>query len=61
MNLDRPIGASNEIDRVSKSNNSLSIGAKQNALRQTFFAFYDFLQIYLRKIQIEFFLKFFMI
>ena len=30
--LDRPIGASNEIDRVSKFDNSLSFGAKQNAL-----------------------------
>ena len=31
-------GPSNEIDRVSKFNNSLSFGAKQNALRQIFFA-----------------------
>ena len=29
---------SNEIDRVSKFDNSLSFGAKQNALRQIFFA-----------------------
>ena len=35
--LDRPIGASNEIDRVSKFDNFLSFGAKQNALRQIFF------------------------
>ena len=36
--LHRPIEASNEIDRVSKFDNSLSFGAKQNALRQIFFA-----------------------
>ena len=30
-------GPSNEIDRVSKFDNSLSFGAKQNALRQIFF------------------------
>ena len=35
--LDRPIGASDEIDRVSKFDNSLSFGAKQNALQQIFF------------------------
>ena len=34
MTLDRAIGASNEIDKVSKFDNSLSFGAKQNALRQ---------------------------
>ena len=36
--LHRPIEASNEIDRVSKFDNSLSFGAKHNALRQIFFA-----------------------
>ena len=36
--LDRPNEASNEIERVSKFYNSLSFGAKQNALRQIFFA-----------------------
>ena len=36
--LFRLIEASNEIDRVSKFDNSLSFGAKQNALRQIFFA-----------------------
>ena len=36
------IGASNEIDRVSKFDNSLSFGAKQNALRQIFFALWFF-------------------
>ena len=35
--LNQPIGASNEIDRVSKFDNSLSFGAQQNALRQIFF------------------------
>ena len=38
VHLIRLIGASNEIDRVSKFDNSLSFGAKQNALRQIFFA-----------------------
>ena len=46
--LYQPIGASDEIDRVSKSDNSLSFGAKR----------FDFLKIYLRKIQMEFFLDF---
>ena len=36
--LDRPNELSNEIDRVSKFDNFLSFGAKQNALRQQFFA-----------------------
>ena len=36
--LIRLIGPSNEIDRVSEFDNSLSFGAKQNALRQIFFA-----------------------
>ena len=36
--LHRANEPSNEMDRVSKSNNSLSFGAKQNALRQIFFA-----------------------
>ena len=40
--------------RESKSYNSLSFGAKQNAL-QKYFSRYDFLKIYLQKIQIEFF------
>ena len=38
VGLIRLIEASNEIDRVSKFDNSLSFGAKQNALRQIFFA-----------------------
>ena len=36
--LHRPNVASDEIDWVSKFDNSLSFGAKQNALRQIFFA-----------------------
>ena len=36
--LFRLIAPSDEIDRVSKFDNSLSFGAKQNALRQKFFA-----------------------
>ena len=38
VNLIGLIGASNEINRVSKFNNYLSFGAKQNALRHIFFA-----------------------
>ena len=33
----RLIGASNDIDRVSRFNNSLSFGAKQKSLGQIFF------------------------
>ena len=36
--LHRPNVASNEIDRVSKFDNSLSFGAKQKSLGQIFFA-----------------------
>ena len=36
--LDQSIGASNEIDGVSKFDNSLSFGAIQNTLPQIFFA-----------------------
>ena len=44
-----PIGLnepSNEIDRVSKFDNSLSFGAKQNALRQIFFALWFFKDLF---------------
>jgi len=44
--LHRPIEASNEIDRVSKFDNSLSFGAKQNALRQIFFALWFFKDLF---------------
>ena len=47
-NLHRPIGASNEIDRVSKFDNSLSFGAKQNALRQIFFALWFFKDLFMK-------------
>ena len=46
--LHRPIGASNEIDRVSKFDNSLSFGAKQNALRQIFFALWFFKDLFMK-------------
>ena len=38
----RLIGASNEIDRVSEFDNSLSFGAKQNALQQIIYALWIF-------------------
>ena len=44
-NLHRP----NEIDRVSKFDNSLSFGAKQNALQQIFFALWFFLRFFYEK------------
>ena len=40
--------ASNEIDRVSKFNNSLSFGAKQNALQQIFFALWFFKDLFMK-------------
>ena len=42
VGVSRANGASNEIDRVSKFNNSLSFCAKQNAPRQIFFALWFF-------------------
>ena len=45
-NLHRPIGASNEIDRVSKFDNSLSFGTKQSALQQIFFALWFFKDLF---------------
>ena len=44
--LHRPNEPSNEIDRVSKFDNSLSFGAKQNALRQIFFALWFFKDLF---------------
>ena len=41
--LHRPIEASNEIDRVSKFDNSLSFGPKQNVLRQIFLELFRFI------------------
>ena len=46
--LHRPNEASNEIDRVSKFDNSLSFGAKQNALRQIFFALWFFKDLFMK-------------
>ena len=53
--LHRPIGASNEIDRVSKFDNSLSFGAKQNALRQIFFALWFFKDLFTKDLYRIFF------
>ena len=55
--LNWAIGASNEIDRVSKFDNLLSFGAKQNFLQQIFFELWIF-QSFLQKINIEFFFNF---
>ena len=62
--LHRPIGASDEIDRVSKFDNSLSYGAKQNALRQIFFALWIFEDLFTKNLNwifFRFFLSFSMI
>ena len=58
--LHRANGPSNEIDRVSKFNNSLSFGAKQNALRQIFFALWFFQYFFYENCKLNFF-RFFMI
>ena len=52
--LDRPIGAFNEIDSVSKFDNSLSL-VPSRMLYGKYFLRYEFLKIYLQKIQIDFF------
>ena len=44
-NLHRPNGPFNEIDRVSKSINSLSFGAMKNALRHISFALLFFKEL----------------
>ena len=46
--LNWQIGNSNEIDRVSKFDNFLSFGAKQNALRQIFFALWFFKDLFMK-------------
>ena len=46
--LHRANGPSNKIDRVSRFNNSLSFGAKQNALRQIFFALWFFKDLFMK-------------
>jgi len=53
--LFRLIGPSNEIDRVSKFDNSLSFGAKQNALRQIFFALWFFKDLFMKIVNWIFF------
>ena len=50
--IDVPIKASNEIDMVSKFDNSLLLGVQQ-IINNKYFLCYDFLKIYLQKIQIE--------
>ena len=52
--------ASNEIDRVSKFDNSLSFDAKQNALQQIFFALWFFKDLFMKIVNWIFF-PFFMI
>ena len=56
--LHRPNGPSNEIGRLSKFDNSLSFDAKQNALRQTFFALWFFKDLFAKNSN-EFFFFFF--
>ena len=58
--LVQPIGPSDKSDRVSKFYNSLSFGAKQNALRQIFFALWFFKDLFM-KIANWIFFWFFMI
>ena len=60
--LGNSIGPSNEIDRISKVDNSLSFGTKQtNILRQIFYdkyfttSIFQVINLFLRKIQIEIF------
>ena len=54
----RLIAPSDEIDRVSKFDNSLSFGAKQNALRQTFFALWFFKDLFTKNLNWIFFYLF---
>ena len=53
--LFRAIVASNEIDRVSKFDNSLSFGAKQNALWQIFFELWIFKDFFTKNLNWIFF------
>jgi len=62
VHLIRLIGASNEIYRVSKFDNSLSFGTKQNSLRQIFFALWFFKDLFTKnsnEIFFNFFFHFF--
>ena len=54
--LNWQIGNSNEIDRVSKFDNSLSFGAIQNALPQIFFALWFFKDLFTKNENYNFFL-----
>ena len=54
--LNWQIGNSNEIDRVSKFDNSLSFGAIQNALPQIFFALWFFKDLFTKNKNYYFFL-----
>ena len=56
VNLIWLIEASNEIDRVSKFDNSLSFGAKQNALQQIFFELWIFKDFFTKNLNWIFFL-----
>ena len=51
----RAIGPSNEIDRVSKFDNSLSFGAKQKSLGQIFFALRIFKDLFTKNSNLIFF------
>ena len=52
---DRPNGPSNEIDRVSKFDNSLQFGAKQKSLGQIFFALRIFKDLFTKNSNLIFF------
>ena len=52
---DRPNGPSNEIDRVSKFDNSLQFGAKQKSLGQIFFALRIFKELFTKNSNLIFF------
>ena len=54
-NLLGAIGASDEINRVSKFDNSLSFGAKQNSVRQIFFALWFFKDLFTKNLNGIFF------
>ena len=54
-NLHQAIKPSNEIDRVSKFDNSLLFGTKQNALRQIFFALWFFKELFTKNLNEIFF------
>ena len=55
MNLTGLIEPSNKVNSVSKFSNSLSFGAKQNALRQIFFALQFFKDLFKKNLNGIFF------